>query len=90
LFGGNGGLFGSTIGNPKYLGGLGGFEPPPTRSNDCITKIIFTFLVISSCKLTNSIFLGVYGLDLTLSTIWMVANTNKALVNIIIDWGIAT
>jgi len=36
LFGGIGGLFGFTINNPKYLGGLGGlngFEPPPHGSN---------------------------------------------------------
>jgi hypothetical protein len=34
LFGGNGGLHGFTIGNPKYpggLGGLGGFELLPFR-----------------------------------------------------------
>ncbi len=32
MFGGNGGLPGCTIGNPKYLGGLGGpngFKLPP-------------------------------------------------------------
>jgi hypothetical protein len=28
MFGGNGGLLGFTIGNPKYLGGPSGFEPP--------------------------------------------------------------
>jgi len=36
LFGGNGGLLGFTISNPKYLGGLsglGGFESPPLGSN---------------------------------------------------------
>jgi len=39
MFGGNGGLFGFTIGNPKYLGGLGSSsgpsrsKPPPPRSN---------------------------------------------------------
>jgi len=36
LFGGNGGLLGFIIGNPKYLEGLvgpGGFELPPIGSN---------------------------------------------------------
>jgi hypothetical protein len=46
MFGGNGGLLGLIIGNPKYLGSLGGFEPPPPRSNGCLTKILSTSLGI--------------------------------------------
>jgi len=43
-------LFGSIIGNPKYLdgprghGGLGGFEPPPLGSNGYLVKIMSTSL----------------------------------------------
>jgi hypothetical protein len=33
LFSGNGGLPGCTIGNPKYFGNPGGFEPPPFLSD---------------------------------------------------------
>jgi hypothetical protein len=49
MFVGNGGLPVLIIGNPKYLGslgGLGGFEPPPPRSNGCLTKILSTSLGI--------------------------------------------
>jgi len=40
---------------------------------------------ISSCKLSNFVPLGVYGLDLTPSTVCTSADTNGALVTIIID-----
>ncbi len=77
----------------NYLGGLGGpgeFESPRLRSNGWLVKIMFTFLGTSLCKFTNFVPLGVYGLDLTPSTIWTSADTNITSVIIIIDLGIAT
>jgi hypothetical protein len=46
---------------------------------------LFPFLGISSCKLTNYVPLGVYGLDLTPSIVWMGADTNGASITVIID-----
>jgi hypothetical protein len=62
MFGGNGGLFGFTISNPKYLEGLGGHGglDPPLGSNGCPRKIMSTFLGISICMLPRSIPLGVW------------------------------
>jgi hypothetical protein len=56
MFGGNDGLLGFIIGNPKYLGGpigLGGFKPLPPISNGCLTKILSTSLGISVRTLTS-------------------------------------
>jgi hypothetical protein len=86
LFGGNGGLLGFAIGNPKYLGGpsgLGGFEPVFRGSNGLI-KTLFTFLGISLCKFTNFIPLGVCGMDLATSIVWTCADTNEDSITIII------
>jgi hypothetical protein len=53
LFGGNGGLLGFTIGNPKYLegpkghGGFGGLDLLPFGSDGCPTKILSTSLGIT-------------------------------------------
>ncbi len=88
MFGVNGGLPGFTIGNPKYLGGpsgLGGFELPLLGSNGWLAKSLFTSLGISSCKFTNYVPLGVYGLDLTPSIVWTIVNTSGASIIIIID-----
>jgi hypothetical protein len=41
-------------------------------------------LGISSCKFTNFVPLGVYGMDLTPSTILMGVDTNEASITIII------
>ncbi len=85
---GNGGLPRCIIGNPKYVegfGGHGGFEPPFPRSNGCPTKILSTSLGISICTLTSCVFLGVWGLDLILTTIWTNVVTNGASITIIIN-----
>jgi len=56
LFGGNGGLLGFMIGNPKYLGGPGGLSGPSgsklpfLRFDGWLTKTLFTTLGISSCN----------------------------------------
>jgi hypothetical protein len=50
---------------------------------------LFTFLGISSCKFTNFVALGGFGLDLTPSIIWMDVDTNGGSITIIINWGIA-
>jgi hypothetical protein len=81
LFGGNGGLPRSIIGNPKYLdgprshGGPGGSEPPLLGSNGCLVKILSTSLGIFICTLTSVSF-GVWGLDLILTIVWASAVTN--------------
>ncbi len=91
MFSVNGGLPGFTIGNPKYLGGLrgpsgpSGYGPPPPRSDGWLTKTLFTSLGISSCKFTNYVPLGVCGLDLTPSIIWIGANMNGTSIIVIID-----
>ncbi len=65
MFGGNGGLLGFIIGNPKYLdgfgglGGLGGFKPPPLGLNGCLVEILSTSLGTSVCTLTNCVSFGV-------------------------------
>jgi hypothetical protein len=65
MFGGNGGLLGFIIGNPKYLkgsrglGGLGKSEPPPLGSNGCLAKILSTSMGISVCTSTSYVSLGV-------------------------------
>ncbi len=68
MFGGNGGLLGFIIGNPKYPKGLGGpsgpsgpsgFKLPPLGSNGCPTKILSTSLGTSICTLTSCVFVGV-------------------------------
>jgi hypothetical protein len=92
MFGGNGGLLGFTISNKKYPRihvGLGGFKPPPFNFNGQLTNFLFTFLGISSCKLTNFVIFGICGLDLTPSIIWTSVDTNEASVTVIIYWGIA-
>jgi hypothetical protein len=83
-------LLGSTIGNPKYLEGLGGLDPPPPRFNNYPTKILSTFLGISICMLTKFVPLGVCGLDLIPGMIWTSIIVNGDLVIITIEWGIAT
>jgi hypothetical protein len=93
VFGGNGGLLGCTIGNPELLGGLGGpggSKQLHPRSNGWLAKTMFTYLGISSWKLTNFDPLGVCGLDLTPSSIWTGVDTNIISIIIIIDWGIIT
>jgi hypothetical protein len=99
MFGGNGGLHGFIIGNPKYiegpkglggLGGLCGFEPLLLGSNAYLTKIMSTFLGIFVCTLTSYVPFGVWGLNLIPTTIWVGAVTNGVLVIVIIDRGIAT
>jgi hypothetical protein len=72
-----------TIGNPKYhegLEGLGGpnglsgpsgLDPPPTRFDGCLTKIMSTFMGISVCIFTRFVPLGVYGLDLIPVMVWV-------------------
>jgi hypothetical protein len=42
-------------------------------------------LGISSCKFTNYVPLGIYGLDLTPSIVWTIVNTSGASIIIIID-----
>jgi hypothetical protein len=65
LFGGNGGLLGFIIGNPKYpdrfggLGGLGGFKPPPLGLNGCLAEILSTSLGTFVCTLTSCVSFGV-------------------------------
>jgi hypothetical protein len=65
LFGGNGGLLGFIIGNPKYHdgfggpGGPGGFKPPPPGSNGCPTEFLSTSLGIFVCTLTSHVSFGV-------------------------------
>jgi hypothetical protein len=74
MFGGNGGLPGFTIGNPKYLEGFegpGGPDPPPLRSDGCLAKIMFTSLGISICILTRFVPFGVCGLNLILTMVWV-------------------
>jgi hypothetical protein len=94
--GGNGGLPKFTIGNPKYFGGPrghgghGGFEPPPLNLMGDLAKKLFTSLGISSCKLTNFVPLGVCGMDLTPSTIWIGVDINGTSITIITYWGITT
>jgi hypothetical protein len=51
---------------------------------------LFTSQGISSCKLTNFVPLGVCGLDLIPIIILTSVDTNRALVIVIINWGIAT
>jgi hypothetical protein len=94
MFGGNGGLHGFIIGNPKYiegakglggLGGLGGFEPPPLGSNAYLAKIMSTFLGIFVCTLTSYVPLGVWGLNLIPTTIWAGVVTNGVSVTVTID-----
>jgi len=46
---------------------------------------MFTSLGLFSCKLTNFVPLGVYGLDLTPSTIWISVDTNGVSIIIIIN-----
>jgi hypothetical protein len=64
MFGGNGGMPRFTIGNPKYLGSPSGSNPPFPKFDGYRTKKLFTFLGISTCTLTSSVPLGIYGLDL--------------------------
>ncbi len=90
MFGGNGGLLGFSIGNPKYLGGPNGFEPPPLGSHGWLTKTLLTFLGMSSCKLTSYVPFWMCGLDMIPTTICTSANTNGSLVTIIINIGINT
>jgi hypothetical protein len=80
MFGGNGGLLGFIIGNPKYLGGptgLGGFEPLPPIFNGCLTKNLSTSLGIYVCTLTSFVSFRVKGLVLILIIIWVVLLQTK-------------
>jgi hypothetical protein len=84
------------IGNPKYLegpegrDGIGGFEPPPFGSNGCLAKIMSTSLGILVCTLTSSISLGIWGLDLKPTIVWVGVVRNGVLVIVTIQKGIAT
>jgi hypothetical protein len=84
MFGGNGGLLGFTIGNPKYLEGRGGPNLPPPRFDGCPTKIMSTSLGIFICILTRSVPLGVYGLDLILVMVWVgvIVNGTSVIITI--------
>jgi hypothetical protein len=94
-----GGLVGFTIGNPKYLEGLGGpngpsgpsgLDRPPPRFNGCPTKILPTFLGIFVCILTRHVPLEIYGLDFILIMVCVRVVVNETLVAIAIEWYIAT
>jgi len=75
MFGGNGGLLGVTIGNPKYprgpggLSGHGGYESPPSRFNDLLAKTMFTSPVYIFMQTQKFFFFGVCVLGLTPSTV---------------------
>ncbi len=87
-FGGNGGMPGCTIGNPKYLGNHGGpsgYKSPPPWSNGWLVKTLFTSLGKSSCKFTNFVPLEVCSLDIIPPTILIGVDTNGALITVIID-----
>jgi hypothetical protein len=82
MFGGNGGLPKFIINIPKYLEGFGspggpnGFKPPPPRFNGYLAKILSTSLGISICTLISCVLLGIWCLDLILTTVWAGAITN--------------
>ncbi len=77
-------MLGFSIGNPKYLEGLGGHDPPPPGFNGYPTKIMSTSLGIFVCMLTRSIPLKVYGLDLILGMVWANVVVNGASITITI------
>ncbi len=85
MFGGNGGMPRFTIGNPKYLGSPNGSNPPILGFDGYPTKKLFTFLGIFTRTLTSYVPLGVYGLDLIPTTIWIGVVTNGTSITIIID-----
>jgi len=94
LFGGNGGLLGFSIGNPKYpagleslggLGGLGGHDPPPPGFNGFPTKIKSTSLGISVCMLTRFVPLKVCGLNFILGMVWASVVINGASIIVTIE-----
>ncbi len=82
MFGGNCGLLRFTIGNPKYLEGFegpsgpSGLDPPPFRSDGYPTKIMSTSLGIFVCILTRFVPLGVCGLNLIPTMVWVGALVN--------------
>jgi hypothetical protein len=92
MFGGNGGLLGFTIGNPKYPKGLGGLSGlnPPSGSIGCLAKILSTSLGISICMFTRFVSLGVYGINLMPIMVWASVVVNGILITITIKWGITT
>jgi len=69
LFGGNGGLLGFTISNPKYLEGPSGLDPFPLVSDGYLAKISSTFLGIFMCTFTRFVPFGIYGVDFILAII---------------------
>jgi hypothetical protein len=82
-----GGLFGFTIGNPKFPegpGGLNGPNPLPPGFEGCPTKIMSTSLNIFVCILIRSIPLEIYGMDLITLMVWVGVVVNGVLVIITI------
>jgi hypothetical protein len=84
-----------TIGNPKYLGGLGspvghgGFKPlTPGLMVDYQKHCSPLWVYLHANSQILFIPLGICGFDLTPSTIWISADTNITSITLIIDWGI--